>query len=327
MSKLKVALTAAAVLLAGVAAIPAYGVDAVANGKLAFVADEAGRPQVFTIEPDGTGLTRLTNRPNGAGEYGLAWSPDASSLLMVLSGSHDLIYEVDTDGAAVRRLSPRCAGNCLGDSSRAYNRSGAGAKIAFERAFGPITNDTAAAVAILTMNADGSGLKQLTQKKKPTSAEDHIPSWSPDGKRIAFQRYNTTAQPAGRSAIYVMNADATHLRRLTPRSMDASNPRWSSDGTRIAFNDYAEDVPNKSANVYTIRPDGTSLRKVTHYTRGKKRAFVNDWSPDGRQIVYHLIGDAVSDLYVVNADGTNTHALTQLGPKANPRHSTWGTAH
>jgi len=324
MSRLKVALMAAAVLLAGVAVIPAYGVDAVANGKLAFVADEAGKPQVFTVKPDGTGLTRLTNRPNGAGEYGLAWSPDASSLLMVLSGSHDLIYKTDANGAIVRRLSPRCAGNCLGDSSPTYARSGA---IAFERAFGPITNDTAAVVGIFTMNADGSGLKQLTQTKKPTSTEDHKPSWSPDGKRIAFQRYNTTAQPASLSAIYVMNADGTQLRRLTPRSMDASNPRWSRDGTRIAFNDYAEDVPNKSANVYTIRTDGKGLRKVTHYTGGTKRGFVNDWSPDGRQIVYHLIGDKVNDLYVVNADGTNTHALTHLGPQANPRHSAWGTAH
>ena len=325
MSRLKVALAAAAVLLGGVAAIPAYGVDAIANGKLAFVADAAGKPQVFTIKPDGTGLTRLTNRPNGVVEYGLAWSPDASSLLIILGGSHDLIYKADTDGATLRRLSPRCAGNCLGDSSPTYSRSGA--KIAFERAFGPETNDTAAAVAIFTMNADGSGLNQLTQKKKPTSTEDHGASWSPDGKRIAFQRYNTTAQPAAKSAIYLMNADGTHLRRLTPRSIDASIPRWSRDGTRIAFNDYAEDVPNKSANVYSIRPDGTNLRKVTHYTGGTKRAFVNDWSPDGRQIVYHLIGNAVNDLYVVNADGTNTHALTHLGPNANPRHSTWGTAH
>jgi len=325
MSRLTVALTAAAVLLAAVAAIPAYGVDAVANGRIAFIADEAGTPQVFTVKADGTGLTRVTNRPNGVGEYGLAWSPDASSLLMILSDSHELIYKANTNGAAVRRLSPPCAGNCLGDSSPTYSRSGA--RIAFERAYGPITNDTAAAVAIFTMNADGSGLKQLTQTKKPTSTEAHNPSWSPDGRRIAFQRYNTTAQPASVSAIYIMNADGTRLRRLTPRSMDASNPRWSRDGTRIAFNDYAEDVPNKSANVYTIRPDGTSLRKVTHYTGGTKRAFVNDWSPDGRQIVYHLIGDVVNDLYVVNADGTNAHALTRLGPDANPRRSTWGTAH
>ena len=125
MSRLMVALTAAAVLLAGVAAIPAYGVDAVVNGRLAFVADEAGKPQVFTVKPDGTGLTRLTNRPNGVVEYGLAWSPDASSLLIILGGSHDLIYRTDTNGAAVRRLSPRCAGNCLGDSSPTYARSGA----------------------------------------------------------------------------------------------------------------------------------------------------------------------------------------------------------
>ena len=269
MSRIKVALAAAVVLLAGVAVIPAYGVGPVANGRLAFVADEAGRPQVFTVKPDGTGLTRLTNRADGAGEYGLAWSPDASSLLMVLSGSHDLIYKADTDGAAVRRLSPRCAGNCLGDSFPTYTRSGA--KIAFERAFGPITNDNAAAVAILTMNADGSGLKQLTQKKKPTSAEDHMPSWSPDGKRIAFQRYNTTAQPAAVSAIYVMNVDGTQLRRLTPRSMDASNPKWSRDGTRIAFNDYAEDVPNKSANVYTIRTNGRVAKSHALQRRHKAR--------------------------------------------------------
>ena len=139
------------------------------------------------------------------------------------------------------------------------------------------------------MNADGSGLEAADAKEETDlDRGPHKPSWSPDGKRIAFQRYNTTAQPAAVSAIYVMNADGTHLRRLTPRSMDASDPRWSRDGTKIAFNDYAEDVPNKSANVYTIRPDGTSLKKVTHYTGGTKRAFVNDWSPDGRQIVYHL---------------------------------------
>jgi hypothetical protein len=52
MSRLKVALTAA-VLLAGVATIPAYGVDAVANGQLAFVADEAGKPRLHR-RPDGS---------------------------------------------------------------------------------------------------------------------------------------------------------------------------------------------------------------------------------------------------------------------------------
>ena len=161
-----------------------------------------------------------------------------------------------------------------------------------------------------------------------TPGADRVGVFQQTLARIVRTRHPTGHRPrARRASVGVMNADGTQLRRLTPRSMDASNPRWSRDGTRIAFNDYAEDVPNKSANVYTIRTDGTSLRKVTHYSGGTKRAFVNDWSPDGRQIVYHLISAAINDLYVVNADGTNTHALTHLGPKANPRHSTWGTAH
>ena len=142
MSRLKVALTAAVVLLAGVAAIPAYGVDAVVNGRLAFVADEAGKPQVFTVKPDGSGLTRLTNRPHGVVEYGLAWSPDASSLLMILGGSHDH----DLQGRHERRGRPPAAHpRCVGQLSRRQlpDIQPSGAKIAFERAFGPERNDTA----------------------------------------------------------------------------------------------------------------------------------------------------------------------------------------
>jgi hypothetical protein len=85
------------------------------------------------------------------------------------------------------------------------------------------------------------------------------------------------------------------------------------DGTRIAFNDYAEDVPNKSANVYTIRTDGTSLRRSLSPAAPARvrQRLVARRAPDRPR---H--GDAVNGLYLVNADGTNTHALTHLGPKA-----------
>ena len=314
----------AAALLVGVASIPAYGVHSVANGRLAFVATKAGKTQVFTINPDGSGLKKVTKLPNGAGEYGLWWSPDGSSLLVATSDSPNLIYTMRLDGGGFRRLSPRCAGQCLADNFPVYTRSGA--KIAFERAFGPIVNDNASAVGILTMNADGSGMKQLTQRKRPTSTEDHMPTWSPDGRRIAFQRINTTASPSGQSAIYVMNANGSHVRRLTPRRMDASNSRWSRDGTRILFNDYAETVPGKSANLYTIRVDGTGLTRLTKYKGGTAQAFVNDWSPDGTKIVFHFLDTGVNDLYVMDAAGTNAHALTHLGADANPRRAAWGAA-
>ena len=51
-------LTLAAAVLIGVAAIPAGGASPVTNGRLAFVATEAGTTQVFAINPDGSGQTR-----------------------------------------------------------------------------------------------------------------------------------------------------------------------------------------------------------------------------------------------------------------------------
>jgi Tol biopolymer transport system component len=309
---------------AGTAPVSEAGANAVANGRLAFVATQAGTPQVFTINSDGSGQTQLTHRANGAGEAGLSWAPDGSSLLVVLSANRDLMYSMRPDGSDMRRISPRCTGRCLGDDNPAFTRSGN--RIAFERAFGPVTNDNAAVDAIFTMDADGTRVKQLTQKTRPTSTEDHSATWSPDGRQIAFQRLNTTAAPVGRSAIYVMSASGTHLRRLTPTSLDASNPRWSRDGTRILFNDVAEPADGKDANIYTVRPDGTGLTKLTNYTGGTAQAFVDDWSPDGSKIVFHFQNSGVDDLYIMDADGSNPHPLTHLGPSASPRHAAWSTS-
>ena len=316
-------ITTAAVL--AIAAGAALGLGSAGNGRLAFVADAAGRPQVFTIEPDGTGLRQVTKRPNGAGEYGLTWSADGSSLIYVVSTNRDLMYTSAVDGRGVRRLSPRCSGQCLGDDNPVVTRSGT--KIAFERAFGPVVNDNAAIVGIFTTNADGSGLKQLTQKKKRSVTEDHRPTWSPDGRRVAFQRLDRSKS---RGAIFVVNANGAHLRQVTPYSLDGANPRWSRDGTRILFNNDEESGSGNPANLYTIRLDGTGLTKLTNYG-GTSQAFVDDWSPDGTQIVVHFIGAdsvgaAINQLYLLNADGSGAHALTQLNANANPRRAMWGTS-
>jgi Tol biopolymer transport system component len=311
-------------VVTGTAPVSEAGANAAANGRLAFVATKAGTPQVFTINPDGSGQTQLTHRPDGAGDQGLTWAPDGSSLLVVLSANRDIIYTMRPDGSDTRRISPPCTKRCLGDDEPAFTRSGT--RIAFNRAFGPVTNDNAAVVAIFTMDADGTKVTQLTQKTRPTSTEDHSATWSPDGRQIAFQRLNTTAAPVGRSAIYVMRASGTQLHRITPTSLDASNPRWSRDGSRILFNDVAEPADGKDANIYTVRPDGTDLTKLTNYTGGTSQAFVDDWSPDGTQIVFHFQDSGVDDLYTMDADGSNPHPLTHLGPSASPRHAAWGTS-
>jgi len=137
-----------------------------------------------------------------------------------------------------------------------------GKRVAFVRTIAPLSSvGPPAIVGIFLMNADGTHVKQVTQRKPKSGTEDHAPSWSPDGRRIVFMRVNNTAKPPGASVIYVVNADGTHgsvLRTMPHRWPGAGAPAWSPDGTRILystscwFGDCGQ--PRTGAQLFTIRP-------------------------------------------------------------------------
>jgi Tol biopolymer transport system component len=187
----------------------------------------------------------------------------------------------------------------------------------------------ASVAGIFTMNADGSDLTQLTQKRTPTKAEDHEPHWSPDGTKIAFVRMNTSASPRHESAIEVMNADGSNVRRLTPFAIDATDPRWSPNGTRILFNTHEEPAPGKSANLFTMHVDGTHLVALTHYAGGALQAFADDWSPDGTQIVYRRLVFSATDtqvgaFYIIDSHGKHNRRLTPMRVTTDAARAAWG---
>ena len=79
-----------AVLMLGITALPAVAAKRVLNGKIAFVSDRDGNSEIYVMNPNGGGQTRLTNNP--AEDIDPAWSPDGRRIAYVAnpSGNADI---------------------------------------------------------------------------------------------------------------------------------------------------------------------------------------------------------------------------------------------
>ena len=110
---------------------------------------------------------------------------------------------------------------------------------------------------------------------------------SPDGTRIVFVRVRELLDRGGyrnRTALYVVNADGSGLRRLTSWGLDAGTPSWSPDGSRIAFSSLDHAVTVRPAQLFLIDPKGSKLTQLTSGTEAA--SFWPAWSPDGSTIVF-----------------------------------------
>jgi len=275
--------------------------------------------QIFSVARPGAKARKLTTGGSG---FNPDYSPNGERIVFErrFGGvKPDAIVTMGSDGSSPALVPTTCVADpCLGDNSPAWSPDGS--RFVFERAFGPIVKDEASGgLDLVVTNADGSierVLPRLWQGREPHDAQ-----WSPDGTRIAVNLVNSTAKPRNGSAIYVLNADGSHLHRVTPSRLNAGSPDWSPNGRRIAFNSSYEG--QAAVEIYTVRPNGSGLRRVRK-EREDSFSFEPTWSPDGRRLAFvHATRTRIPHIWTMTRNGKRLRQLTH-GPKPDVRPD-WGS--
>src|SRR6266853_1626602 len=238
------------------------------------------------LDPDGY----VVAADGGAGQSLPVNGAVAFSQLSV--GSHQFVLSGVATNCTLLSPNPAMVAVTAGDTAQTTFQLSCGAPlrpIAF-------SSNRDYSTSIYAMNADGSGVVQLTNNPPDYRLRDGDPAWSPDGTRIAFW---TTRD--GDWEVWVMNADGWTLVNVTNNAAADAGPVWSPDGSKIAF------WTNRDGNdeIYVMNGDGSN---PVNFTNNPAADRAPAWSPDGQKIAFETERDGKVAIYVMNADGSGSAA-------------------
>lgn len=221
---------------------------------------------------------------NTGGQYDVQFQ-----LLDVYKGGQLLGYKMASSQADLRRTAHHI-------SDLIFEKL-TGKKGAFSGRIAYITSSGAANHQLQVADADGFNPQTIASSAEPLMS----PSWSPDGKRIAYVSFERKS-----AAIYIQTLATGQRERVAEFPGINGAPSWSPDGSRLALTLSKDGSPD----IYVLTLASRSLLKLT-----KNFAIDTEpaWSPDGGSIIFTSDRGGKPQLYIASSQGGSEKRLTFTG--------------
>jgi TolB protein len=246
---------------------------------------EHGPWALYLVRPDGSDAHEIATDVPGE-KHAPAWSPDGRTLAFVVKDAdypEGSIWTAQADGSGAAFLSGGGTECPVGLFHPAWSPDGGRLAVVCYPG-----GDDHESVAVLDMAS--RSLTRLADFTHP-DAVDSAPTWSPDGRTIAFEllHYDSTGDALEGSVVATVPVEGGRVHRLTSPDRFMVHPDWRPDGTELVMNDL-DPAAERPGNLYAIGPDGSGLRQLTHASiDGHMRIETPRWAPDGNRILVSIV--------------------------------------
>jgi TolB protein len=271
------------------------------DARIAFVTDRSRRNEIHAMDTDGMHDQPITR--NGTLNLFPAWAPNGRFLIYTgYQARNPDIYLANLDEGKEWKLFGERGTNIAGEFSKD------GRNISFSREGSNGNMD------IYTIGTDGKGLTRLTR----SPAIEISPTWSPDGKLMAFVSDRT-----GTPQIYLLDLAAgvespdNPAVRVTQEGSYNTEPSWSPDGRYIAFSGRV----NGQFDLFIVNMSGAAPEITKRITQTPENEEHPRWSPDSRFLIFQSTKYGNYDIYIMSIYGHEPKRITTGA--ANERQPTW----